>query len=352
MRLLLLIALVLSLFTCVRAQNGPGSASVTSLAFIKDTALPFPADSITLRTSLDTIPYGFAFREDTIVFDVDIFPPVDELTIELLAGDKSFDRFNFWVDAPLANVHLSIKEQRTQVDSVTLSGVDTWFRKQLVELRGAKGVMSLSNKLLDLTYLTSGDLMATTFASALMNLPSVSSGQLYELREGVIPNTPLLIRRHPRFQELVERIRLIGKKPGNFKRLGFFSPEGKPVRVKLPEQSDVYVLNLYRTDAADALSDHQEIAGSPLLDSLFTKVAPMISISNDPSPALWRLYVKDNDFGWRHFVEDPQQIESFSAGIPFTRRPVYLLMNRKHRVSGVYFSLQSLSNAVRWQTRE
>lgn len=349
----LLLATVLS--TSVRAQNiitDAGEKSVTSLALIKPPDSPFPADSITLRTSLDTFPYGFAFRQDTIILDVNILPPVDEITVELLAGTQSFGRFNFWVDAPSANVHLSIKGKQTIVDSVTLSGVDAWYRQQLVDLSSSKGLLSLSRKLLDLTYLTSGDLMGATFAGALLNLPFVSPGQRYELKEQVLPSFPFIIQRHPRYQELMERLQLIGRKPGNFKRLGFYNAEGKPVRIKLPERSDFYVLNLYSANDVTAQQAHQEIAATPLLDSLFTQVAPMVSISNDPSPALWRLYVNDNDFGWRHFVEDPNQVESLSSGMPLTRRPVYLLMTSKHRVSGVYFTLTSLANAVRWQTRE
>lgn len=349
---LILLALLTILCTRGRAQVNVESQSLTSLALIKNTAEPFPADSFTLRTSLDTVPYGFAFNQDTLLLDVNIFPPIDELTVELWSGTTSFGRFAFWVDAPSANVHLSVKDDRTEVDSVTLSGVDTWFREQLKDLRESKGLLSLSRKLMELSFMTSQDLMGATFAAALVDLPSVSSGQLYALREDVLGNLPFLMRQHPRYKALKERTRLIGRKPANFGRLGFYSTSGKPVKIKLPEQSDFFVLDLYSADNPAAQRAHREIRDRPKLDSLFTTVTPLISISNDPSPALWRLYVQDNNFGWHHFIEDPAQAAPLSAEIALDRRPLYLLLNRKQRVVGVYYTLQSLTNAVHWQTRK
>ncbi|MEM6770399.1 MAG: hypothetical protein AAF597_07450 [Bacteroidota bacterium] len=359
-KLLYLVCLTF-LCTSVRASPEPveraqipnarvGDDTACSIALIK-AAHPFPADSFTLRTSLDTVPYGFAFDQDTILLDVTIFPPVDELSVELFRAGKSFGSYGFWVDAPSANVHLSVRDGQTRVDSVTLSGVDTWYWEQMKELSGEKRLTVLADRLAELADLTGDNLMSLTFADGLISLPNVTSGHIYGLREGLLPNVPFLLKRHPRYTRLKERIALNGRRVGNFDRLGFISPAGKPLRLKLPEKPNFYVLNLYTSDNARAVKDHQAIRDTPFLDSLFTQVAPMISISNDPSPALWRLYVRDNNFKWPHYVEASQEVTTLSGNIPFQERPVYLLMNHRHRVVGVYFKLTSVVNTVRWKER-
>lgn len=341
------------LCTSVRAQDVPPVNELneaTNIAFIKPVEGDFPADSITIRTSLDTLPYGFAFNRDTVFLDVAIFPPVDEITVELLANDKSFGRYSFWVDAPTANVHLSVAEEKTRVDSVTLSGVNTWFRGKLTDLGKSRSQFDFCQKLVVAAAETSGGLMSLTFADALLNQPFVSSSHLYDLKEYILPGMPFLLKNHPRYNPVEERAKLINTRPVNFKKMTFLNADDEPVRILPPKQTEYYVIDLYSLASPQAERVHQEIKSSPELDSLFTQVAPLISISNDPSPAIWGLYVTDNAFSWNHYIEDARSPQRFSARIPLGRRPLYLLMNRKDRVRGVFFDFKSLVTAVLFNT--
>ena len=136
---LLTLFLILLFCTCGRAQSTTRAKlprETTNVAFIKgDTG--FIIDSIAVSTSLDTVPYGFPFTEDTLLLDISIFKPVDLVTVETFGGKHSFGPQRFWVDAPTANVYLSIQAGRGLIDSVSLSPRDKWYNQELRKISQA-----------------------------------------------------------------------------------------------------------------------------------------------------------------------------------------------------------------------
>lgn len=337
----------------VKGQSPPdrqGFISVTTLSFIKPEIKGLPADSLVLSTSLDEKLYGFPFLKDTLVLDVNTFPPVDELSIELFRKGRSLGRKKIWVGGAYADVYLSLRKYRTNVDSVTGSTAHTWYQEQLDILRRARWPERLSRELLHSASITRDGLMALAFANTALDLPTMTSYKLDEIRNSLVPSFSPIVRAHPRYTAFIERVNIIDKKPPNFKRYNFLNAAGAPARVVLPADADFYVIDLYQADHPISRRVHQQIANSPVLDSLFTQVAPMISISSDASPALWGLYVKDNDFGWQHLIEDVKDRKRFSDRIALPHRPVFLLVSSNHRIFGAYYNFGALVNVIRMKT--
>lgn len=353
MRLTLLTTLLLTLLcTCGRAQESrtfliPTPPTTTNIAFIKGET-GFIIDSIAVSTSLDTVPYGFPFPNDTLVLDINIFDPVDEVTIETFGGGHSFKQQRFWVDAPTANVYLSIKAGNGVVDSVSLSPVDTWYRQKIKEIREISQLELLKIAVGRAAYESRWNLMSTRFLMAYLDLPNLNRQDMEGLQFSLGFEVPLAILRHPSASEIMTRgLALIGNEPGKLRKYPLITPSGKGIKLERPE-TDFYVLNLYRSDDPDSKKDHEIIQQAITKDSIFSSF-PIISVNVGSSPALWRLYVRDGKFAWPHFWADPDDKKSLTDKLIYPYRPTYLLVNKQNKLEGCYHELDKLLAAVRWR---
>ncbi|MEM9528334.1 MAG: hypothetical protein AAGA31_17100, partial [Bacteroidota bacterium] len=349
----LLITLLFTLLcTCGRAQTRRGvvARTNTNIAFIKGET-GFIIDSIAVSTSLDTLPYGFAFTQDTLLLDISIFDPVDAVTIETFGGGHSFGEQGFWVDAPTANVYLSIEAGKGQVDSVGLSPANNWYLEKLKKISDAGQAELIKLAISTAYYESEWNLMGFRFLAAYMDLPNLTRADLNTLKLALAYQTPPPLFRHPWARALVRRgVILTSNAPGKLRKYPLITLNGKGIKLERPE-TDFYVLNLYRSDDPASQRDHQLIQEMLQQDSLLTSF-PIISVNADNSQALWRLYVRDQKFSWPHFWSDPLDKNSLIEKLAYPRRPIYLLVNKYNKLEGYYHDLDKLFTAIRWRMKD
>jgi hypothetical protein len=346
MRSLLTLALSLLLCTCGRAQidNGNLPRDQSSVAFIKSPT-GFLIDSLTIATSLDTVPYGFAFSKDTIIFNVSIFQPVDELIVETFALGRSFGRYNCWVDAPSADVHLSIAAGRTLIDSVRLSPVEAWFRKEVAKIRSAPD-LTIAKEALKLAILDSRTtLMSTKFIEAFYILPNLTRFDVSWMQVA-LNEEQNWVKRHPWFTPLLARQKVMQSKLlRRLHRYQFEDQSGKIIKWKAPKKQ-FYVLDFYDARTTVSRRDHEALRKAVQTDSVLSGV-PIISITRGDYVDGWRNYLREGDFPWPHYLEtSPPTGPSLFDELAFFPASTYILVNRKNRIEGLFSSLQQLQSAV------
>ena len=321
---------------------------VTSIAFIKGKN-GYLIDSIALSTSLDTLPYAFSFPGDTLFLDVSILNPVDELTITTFAQGHSFGPQACWVDGPSADVHLSIASGKSVVDSVSLSPIETWFRKELLMLVAIQDPDQTKIALEETIFNSLDILPSATFLKVYLNMPNLDQEGLrnfyYDLYQDIG-----YIRRHPSYQPLLAKLRLLGSGAGKLSKYEVFLPDGKATSIK-PSGTDYYVLNFYDAKTASIREEHQAIQASLQTDSLFIKV-PIISITNHQDVDAWQQYVQEGEFRWPHYREAAGLPNSRTEKLAFYPGTTYVLINRRNRIEGVYKNLQQLVSAVLWRQKK
>jgi len=346
MRFIFTLALLTFLCTCGRAQNGTDKLprDISSIAFIKGKT-GFLIDSLTIRTSLDTLPYGFAFPGDTLLFDVSVFRPVDQLTVETFAQGHSFKRYSCWIDAPSADVYLSIAAGRTIIDSVGLSPMDRWFREEAVKIQLSENLeyvkTSLKRSIVDSRSL----LMCATFIKTFQRLPNLTRGEIIWLKT-VFRADIGAVKRHPWFTPILARQKLLQSNlPGKLEKYELSDQLGNPIEVTTPK-SQYYVLNFYDARKTESRRDHHYLREVISTDSIFASV-PLISISRGDYVDGWQNYVRENDFSWPHYLESPspskQGIYNKMALFPAS---TYVLLNEKNQIEGVFEDPKRLTTAV------
>jgi len=264
--------------TCGRAQSIDNKLpqDVSSVAFIKGNT-GFLIDSIAISTSLDTVPYGFAFSNDTLLLDISIFSPVDELIIKTFSDGHSFKRSYCWIDAPSADIHLSIDAGRTAIDSVSLSPMDRWFRNKVTELQLSSGLLATKLSLQNSIIESSDLLMCASFIKAFQEMPNLTREDIFWLRK-IVQEDIGPVKRHPRFTPLLNRLRLLRSNlPGKLEKYELNDYQGKTVELATPKDQ-YYILNFYDARKAACRRDHQILQETIATDSTLTGV-PIISIT-------------------------------------------------------------------------
>jgi len=323
--------------------------SVTNIAFIKGKN-GFLIDSITISTSLDTTPYGFPFPGDTLYFDLTIFDPYDELTIKTFADNHSFNPKSCWIEAPYANITLSIDAGRTKIDNITYSYVHQWYENKIAKLRKAKNLKYLKEELKWTGISQASNLMSVKFLETFFDMPNLTRADFQELKKRASEFFPTKILRHPWMKPMRQKIKLAGSKlPGPLNNYPLRSKTGETVLLNRPT-TDYYVLNVYRYSDPKSQRQHEKIRKLYQQDSLF-QFAPVVSVDTEESTALWRLYVNDGDFGWPHFLDAFTKGKSLVARLKYDRSPYYLLVNKKNQTEGIYDDLESLVRAIRYRQR-
>lgn len=350
MRKLTFLALLTLLCTCVRAQNGfaePLKFESASIAFIKNPGSA-PIDSIAISTSIDKVPYGFRFTPDTLLLDIQVLLPVDELTVETFSDGRSYGKQTCWVDPPSANVYLSVTENEGQIDSVGLSRVNRWYDAKVEEIIAFKGLKARKFALNRAIFESGEDLIVTRFIEAYLSMPNLKPEEAYFLWEQMeFRFAP--IRNHPDFQRLQNRVGIFNTyKPSLIKKLTFQDVMRRKRRLPKPT-TDFFVLEIYDRSYLASRQNHEVLQESPVVDSLLKQV-PMISLTNEESPALWRLYVKDNKFKWLHGLHIPDRTMPSLAELAVFPHATYLLINKRFKLIGVYPDLDSMAAGVWWHT--
>lgn len=351
MRVVTILTLITSLCTCASAQvviGEPLKFEASSIAFIKQ-ANSRLIDSIAISTSTDEKSYGFAFPDDTLLMDVEVLLPVDELTIETFAGGHSFGVQRCWVDPPSADIYLSIVAGKGVVDSVGLSEVDRWYRAKVESLMVIKKLPGRKYVLGRSIYDLNEDLVVTRFIEAYLLLPNLTKTDVFLLWQ-VMNARFEPIREHPDFQRLLEHANLLANhKPAWFKKMAFRDAKGRLRQLPKPS-TEFFLLELYDKDDPVCQENHRFMKTSPVIDSLLQKV-PMISLTKEDSPALWRLYVKDNDFKWLHGLEEPIPRIPALEEWAISPHSTYLLVDKKFKLLGAYPDLQRMASGVWWHSR-
>lgn len=347
-----LLALFTFLCTCASAQNVIDKLprDVSSVAFIKGNT-GFLIDSIAISTSLDTIPYGFAFPGDTLVLDISIFRPVDELTVKTFSSGHSFKHSYCWIDAPSADVYLSIEAGRTVIDSVSLSPTDRWFRRKVIELK-LSGSLNAAKLYLQNSIFESYDLLiCAVFIEAYQELPNLSREDIFWLRRTVREEIGP-VKRHPRFTPLLDRLRLLHSNlPGRLEKYDLRDYQGNKVELTAPKDQ-YYILNFYDARKAACRRDQQILQDVITTDSIFTDV-PIIRITQGDYVTAWHNYIKQGNFSWPHYRED---ISSTKPGLyekmALYPASTYVLLNKQSKIVGVFDNLRQLSAAVVYRKQE
>ena len=351
MKSVLTLSLITLLCTCGRAQStppGPLSRGETSVAFIKSKATGFLIDSISIRTSLDPRPYGFAFPDDTLLLDIAIFRPVGELTLETFVRGKSFGRQSCWVDPPSADVHLSVNAGRGIIDSVGLSPMDNWYRREMSKIKRAPSIDYAKEMLSLAIYNSSESLMTVPFLELYANLPNLTRLDVDRFNDLLFP-IPKQVRLHPRFRPLAAKIKVMRRFNGNLSRYELVNTKGETERVITPE-TDYWVLNIYDATTTKAREDHLLIRRAIELDSLFDGV-PVISVGSKASEEAWLSYQNTNNFPWPHYRERPTKKAGLVEKAGLYPGATYLLLNMQDRVEGVYDNIYSLEAAILYRKR-
>ncbi|MEO0731883.1 MAG: hypothetical protein AAFZ52_03540 [Bacteroidota bacterium] len=324
--------------TCGRAQSD------VSLAFIKG-GTGFLIDSVTVRTSLDQEPYGFAFPTDTLLLDVSIFAPVDQITLETFARGTSFGLAACWVDGPTANVHLSVDAGRNLIDSVGLSPVHRWFVDRLRAVNVLAKPAMRQQLLISATEDSFSNLMSASFGEYFLRQPyanRIGAEWLYN----IFADQPPSLKRHPQVKAVRERLKFLsGGERLNPRPYAFADPAGTPATLRLPK-ADLILLNFYGTDTDLVRAEHTAIEQLVTTDSLFQKV-PVIGVSLDPSDALWKLYQREEKFSWRHYREVPRRGLFFHDKVPlYPTGATYVLVNGQGVPLAIFPSLRMAVAAV------
>lgn len=351
MRLLTLtLALIIFLCTCGRAQNvrsEPLKFEQASIAFIKSPG-SLRIDSIAINTSIDKTPYGFAFPQDTMLLEIEVLLPVDELTIETFTQGQSHGRSTCWVDPPSADVYLSVTNGVGRIDSVGLSQVNRWYQEKVQEILSLKSLELRKYELGQTISVGAEDLIVLRFIEAYLNMPNLTSSDIYYLWDAVKARFAP-IRRHPDFLPLWEHARLLAThKRAQFKRLEFLDAQGRKRRLPDPP-SDYFLLEIYQRSDSTSLDNHLVLRESPVVDSLLQEV-PMVSLTSEESHALWSLYVKDGNFKWLHGLHVPNARVPTLADWGIFPGSTYLLVDKRFNLIGAYPDLRGMAAGVWWHT--
>lgn len=342
------LALLTLLCTCARAQINVNRLpkEVSSVAFIKGNT-GFLIDSLTIRTSLDTVPYGFAFTQDTLLLDISIFRPVDELTLETFAGGHSFGRHRCWVDAPSADVYLSVASGKGIVDSVGLSPMNRWYRDEITKIQSAPNLEVAKSLIANATYDCIDLLIAADFLEVYYSLPNLSRQDIGFLTS-VLQVEMETVKKHPRFVPLLAKRRLMVSNPQRkLKRYGFMNDAGVVGEITTPD-TDYWVLNLYTSTNEASRADHALIRQVMAKDTLFDDV-PIVSISADKDTEAWQAYLKEGRFTWPHYREIATTSAGLTERVGIYPGRTYLLLDEKNRIEGVYDDLAKLAAALIWR---
>jgi len=351
MKPLLTLAFVSLLCTCVRAQNRIDKLprDLVNVAFVKG-ATGRLIDSLTVRTTLDTVPYGFAFPNKSLFLDVSIFDPADELTLETFSRGSSFGRARCWVDGPTADVHLSVRSGRNVIDSVSLSFVDRMYREEFAKTRALESHNEIKKSLGSSAYNYYDLLFAADFLIAYADLPNLRRWDVERLAFTLRSEVSRVIR-HPRFDEVRKKGRLMGGiLPGNLRKYDLWNANGEPVRLNTPKNKN-YVLNFYSSTQPDCTREHQLIASSLATDTLFDGVE-LISISGERKIAAWQHYAQEGNFKWQHYHEDVSAKRKLTEKLAFYPACTYVLINDHNLIEGIYDNVLKLAAALDWRQKE
>ncbi|MFK8164989.1 MAG: hypothetical protein AB8H12_21255 [Lewinella sp.] len=349
--LILSLAFFTLLCTGVRAQivyPDPLKFDKASIAFIKGSESRY-IDSIAINTSTDKVPYGFAFPADTLLLDIKLLLPVDELTIETFARGRSFGKSTCWVDPPSADVYLSVTAGQMSIDSVGLSEVDKWYRKKVQTILALQGLDLRKFELARTISIWVEDLVVLRFVEAYLGMPNLTQNDAYELWRTLADRSDP-VRAHPSFAPLLAHAKLLGsQKPAFFKKLEF--QDAKRRKRALPEpESEFFLLEIYQRDNPVSQKNHDALMESPAIDSVLQKMS-IISLTSEDSPALWSLYVKDRKFKWLHGLHVPnKKVPSLDRWAIFPNS-TYLLVNKKFNVIGAYPSLERMAAGMSWHSQ-
>lgn len=351
MRSALTLALITLLCTCGRAQAKPDKLprDVTNIAFIKGET-GFLIDSLTVRTTLDTVPYGFDFPEDTLYLDISIFDPLDELTLETFAGEHTFGLRSCWVDAPTANVYLSVQAGRNVIDSVGLSPVDRLFRREIAIVQAQANPANVKASLLSSMDLFSDTPIAADLQAAYLDMFTLSRADIRTIWLN-LQERPGPAKRHPWFKEPDRKLRLMNSNmPGRLSKYELKNPSGEPAEIEVPK-GQYYVLNFYDSKVPTCKQNHQLIAKVLATDSLFTGV-PMISVSSEQSAKGWSEYVRTGAYSWPHYHEPKTAKKKLSEKMQLYPTGTYVLINEGNLIEGVYGDLVKLAAALAWRRKK
>jgi hypothetical protein len=345
MKFALVLVLTTFLCTCGSAQKYVGNLpkEACSVAFIKGET-GFLIDSLTIRTSLDTVPYGFGFTEDTLIFDIAIFRPVDELILETFVNGHSFGQQRCWVDAPSADVYLSIASGRGIIDSVGLSPMNRWYRTEINKIRVAPNLFVAKRILVDAIYSSLDLLISADFLEMFSGLPNLNRGDVNLLTE-VLRLEMGAVKKHPRFVPILARRKLMASNlPGKLSKYELVNASGEISEVPTPD-IDYWVLNLYNSANETSRRDHELIQQTMETDSLFNNV-PIISISEEEGQEKWSNYLKEGGFSWPHYREVLTKKTGLTEKASLYPGTTYLLLNQDDKIEGVYGDVVKLAAAI------
>ncbi len=350
---LTLLALFTFLCTCASAQSVIDKLprDVSSVAFIKGNT-GFLIDSIAISTSLDSLPYGFPFPGDTLLLDISIFRPVDELTVRTFSSGHSFEHSYCWIDAPSADVYLSIDAGRTVIDSVSLSPTDRWFRRKVIELKLTGDLQAAKLHLQNSIFESYDLLLCAAFIEAYQALPNLSREDIFWLRRTVQEDIGP-VKRHPRFTPLLNRLKLLRSNlPGKLDKYDLRDFQGKAA--ELPShKGQYYVLNLYDARKAACRRDHQLLQEMMASDSILTGT-PIISVTQGDYVTAWHNYVSNGNFSWPHYREVASPTKpGLHEKMALYPASTYVLLNEQNKIVGVFDTLDKVltSLLVRRQTK-
>lgn len=351
MKSALILILITLLCTCGRAQliTQKLPRVVSNIAFIKGET-GFLIDSLTIRTTLDTVPYGFAFPNDSLFLDISIYDPVDELILETFARGHAFGRSRCWVDAPTADIYLSIKAGRSAIDSVGLSPVERTFWKAITSIKAEKKPQGLKQSVLSAMDYFIDSPIAADFLATYMDMPNLSREDVKAL--GLNLNSEALgrVRRHPRFKAPLRKFKLMNSNlPGKLSKYELRDANGEVKETTSPE-TDYWVLNIYSTTNPDARREHILIRNTMETDSLFNGF-PVISVSADVNAEDWSAYLQEGNFPWPHYREAPTGKAGLTVKAGLYPGSTYLLLNEKNKIEGVYDDVGKLAAAILYRKR-
>lgn len=347
MKSYLLLALLLFVCSFAHAQKEI-KRGTSNLALIKN---PYGQiiDSISIKSSLDEVPAGFSFPGDTLYLDLDIFLPIDELTIETFAGGHAFGYQNCWVDPPYADVYLSINSGRNVIDSVSQSPVNKYFRGLLPALTKANTPELVKAVARNLTYEVSGSLMAYPFIDLLLEQPNFNR-QDAEFLQGVLAFNLARLQGHPYLTRQSDQIKLMLEVvPKRLSKEVYVRPDGSSELFVLP-RSGFSLLNFYNAEDPSSEQDHQTLRMPAVRDSLLRDI-PVISISNDASKTRWSRYTEDQSFDWPHYWRPPGD-NPLADHYDFFPGSTYVLLFRGKKIEGIYPNLVLALEAIQYQLKE
>jgi len=344
-----LLALLTFLGTCASAQNVVDKLprDVSNVAFIKGNT-GFLIDSIAISTSLDTIPYGFAFPDDTLLLDISIFRPVDELTVKTFSGGHSFKSSYCWIDAPSADVYLSIDAGRTVIDSVSLSPTNRWFKSKVTELQLSRSLPATKFSLQSSIVESYDLLICAVFIKIFQELPNLTREDIFWLRK-IVQEDIGPVKRHPWFTPQLDRLKLLRSNlPGKLEKYELSDYQGKAAELTTPK-GQYYVLNFYDARKAVCRHDQQVLQKLLAIDSIFTDV-PIISITQGDYATAWHNYIEQGNFTWPHYREvvSPNKPGLYEK-MALYPASTYVLLNKQNKIVGVFDNLSKLTASLQFR---